>query len=310
MTAANFTRPGAIDLSSLANSAATPAAASATPLPAGSGYVVDVTEATFDALADLSMQHPVVLEMTMAAAPETQSVDRTLVELANASQGRWLLARVDVSTQPRIAQAMGVQAVPTVIALIGGQVAPLFQGTRDRADIVALLDEVVKLAIANGITGRARPVSGTEPQPAGNGAAEAGDPRFAAADDALAAGDFVRALAEFEKLIKANPRDTEAAAGKAQVGLLLRTEGLDEATALATAAAAPDDLAAQLTAADVEVMTGRAGEGFARLIHVIRNATGADRDTVRVRLVELLSTLEPTDPLVLKARRDLSSALY
>lgn len=277
-------------------------------------YVKDTSEADFEAVASLSMQHPVVLELTLPSAPETRAVDQTLIELTNQAEGRWLLARIDVSTSPNIARALGVQAVPTVLALIAGQVAPLFQGTRDKDSIKAVLDQVVKASIANGVTGRARPVPGGVM--AGGGAATTADttptidPRFGPADEALTRGDMPGALAEFEKLLAANPRDAEAASGKAQVSLMLRAMKLDPTAVLVKAGAHLDDVDAQLDAADVEIAEGQVEAGFARLVDAVRRTKDKDREKVRVRLVELFSTMPPGDPTVAKARRDLTSALY
>ena len=284
--------------------------------PAGDvSYVRDVSQADFEAVANLSLQHPVVLELTLPSAPETRAVDAALIELTNKSEGRWLLARVDVSASPGIAQALGVQAVPTVLALIAGQVAPLFQGTRDAAAIKALLDQVVAVAIANGLTGRAKPVPGgvlTPPDgeaPAAP-AAPVIDSRFAAADAALAGGDFAAAATEFDKLLAVNPRDAEAAAGKAQVGLMLRVMKLEPASVLVKAGVALDDLDAQLDAADIEMAQGQPEAAFARLIDAVRRTHDKPRERVRARLVELFSTLPPGDPAVAKARRDLTTALF
>lgn len=305
MTQANQSRPaaelrgGAIDLSNLQ--------AGATDTPTGGSYVVDITEADFDSLAARSMQYPVILEVTMAAAPETRAADDILVRLANAAGGRWLLARVDAQTSPRIAQALGVQAVPAVIALIGGQVAPLFQGTRDEADIRALIDEVLKVALQNGVAGRAQP---GQAGAAGEGGEGEPDPRFAAADEALQRGDYAAAAAEFGKLIKSNPRDAEAIAGKAQSELLARSLGADVAAVLKAAEAAADDVDAQLAAADVEVIAGDAAAGFDRLIALVRRLRSDEREPVRARLVDLFTTMDPADPAVLKARRELSAALF
>ena len=278
-------------------------------------YVRDTSQADFEAVANLSMQHPVVLELTLPSAPETRSVDAALIELTNQSEGRWLLARVDVSTNPGIAQALGVQAVPTVLALIAGQVAPLFQGTRDKTAIKAVLDQVVKIAIANGLTGRAKPVpGGVQTPPEGDAPAApvepAIDPRFAAADAALMKGDLPGALAEFEKLLAANPRDAEAASGKAQVGLMLRAMALDATPVLVKAGANLDDLDAQLDAADVEMAQGQPEAAFSRLVDAVRRTVDKNRERARARLVELFSTLPPGDPAVVKARRDLTTALF
>lgn len=298
----NFSRPGAVDLSALA--AQQPAGTDAV----GGNYTVEVTEQTFEATAQQSMRYPVVLLLGTADDPGSASVQRDLTEIVNAAQGRLLLGLVDLATQPRIAQALGVQAVPTVLALLAGQVAPLFQGTRDRADIQAVIDQVIQVAVANGLSGRATPQSAPAAAADGEEAVTL-DPRFAAADDALQAGDFALAVAEFDKLLKANPRDAEAQAGRAQASLLLRSADFDEQT-IERAEASPDDLEAQLAAADLELLSGNAELAFARLVDLVRRTAGPERETVRVRLVELFDTMPAADPAVKKARRDLSMALF
>jgi len=278
--------------------------------PTAGNYVRDIDEAGFEAVAGQSLQYPVVLELTLFDQPGTKAVDDDLVALTNEAGGRWLLARVDVSKTPRIAQALGVQAVPTVLAIIGGQLAPLFQGTRDRAGIKAVLDQVVSLAMANGVTGRAQPVPAASAGAPGPDGQPALDPRFAAADEALSQGDLQRAADEFDKLLAANPRDAEAAAGKAQIGLLLRVQKLDPAATLVKAGASLGDLDAQLDAADVEMAQGSPEAAFARLIDAVRRTIGKPRERARERLIELFSTMPPGDPAVAKARRDLTTALF
>lgn len=300
----NFSRPGAVDLSSIAASAATQQSGAG----AGVSYVIEVTEADFESVAQQSMQYPVVLAFVSPGDQGSEQVRAAVADVINGLGGRMILGTVDVSTQGRVAQALGVQAVPTVVALIGGQLAPLFQGTRDAADIKALLDQVSQIAVANGLTGRAQPQSAA---PVADGADDepALDPRFAAADAALQAGDFAKAVEEFDKLLKANPRDSEAQAGRAQAALLMRTAEVDPQT-IAKADQAPDDIDAQLAAADLELVTGNADQGFSRLVDLVRRTSDDDRDRVRVRLLELFDTADPADPAVIKARRALSMALF
>ena len=304
MTSQSFSRPGAVDLSGLTAAQPTENAA-----PGGANYAVEVTEASFEAIAQQSMRYPVVLLLVSGRDASSSQVQRDLTQTINAAQGRLLLGLVDVDTQPRIAQALGVAAVPTAIALLGGQMAPLFQGTRDRADIQAVVDQIVQVAAANGLAGRAapQPVAADAGESAGEEAAL--DPRFTAADEALQTGDFKQAVAEFDKLLKANPRDSEAQAGRAQASLLLRTSNLDEQV-IAAAEAHPDDLDAQLAAADLDLITGDAQAAFDRLIDLIRRTSGPERDQVRVRLLELFDTMDGADPVVKKARRALSMALF
>lgn len=277
------------------------AAAKAPPPPPGASYVLDIDQDTFEAVLSLSARHPVVLELNSPRA-NAQSLSDALVDLANEAAGAYLLGRVDVDANPQIAAAFGIQAVPVVIGVVGGQLAPLWQGTKSKEEARAYIGQLLQAAAANGVVGRADPVSI---------AADAGpDPRFAAADAALAAGDFALAVAEFDKLLANTPNDPEAKAGRAQAALLARLGSIDPTAVLARAAEAPSDVAAQLAAADTELMGGAPDLAFARLVELIRNTTGAERESVRVRLLELFETVGPSDPSVLKARRALMSALF
>ena len=284
-----------MDLSGIA------AAAKAPPPPPGASYVLELDEQGFEPAIQLSVRHPVVIELYSPRA-NAQALSDDLIALANAAGGKYLLARVNVDTSPQIAAAFGVQAVPTVVGVVGGQLAPLFQGTRPKAEVEAILGQLLQAAAQAGVVGIAEPVSID---------ADAGpDPRFADADAALSAGDFALAVAEFDKILAQTPNDPEAKAGRAQAALLSRVSDLDPAAALAEAASRPTDVEAQLAAADTELMGGATQQAFDRLIDLIRNTAGAERETVRLRLLELFETVGNADPAVLKARRDLMSALF
>lgn len=311
MSTSSFNRPGAVDLSGLAQRAQqtqqTSAAGGRAPA-GGGGYVVELTEQTFESEAiRRSLQHPVVVEFYSPRVATGQQLSDALIELAAQHAGRFLLGRLNVDSAPGIVQALQLQAVPTVIALIGGRMLPLFQGVVGREEIAAVLDQVVKQATANGIVGRAEPVGGPEAE-LGEDEEPVADPRFAAADEALARGDFAAARDEFDRLLQANPGDAEAALGKAQASLFARAAELDPQETL-TRAADPADVDAQLDAADLELVQGQVGEAFDRLLSVVRRG-GPARDTARVRLLELFETVGGTDPRVVKARRDLMTALF
>ncbi len=306
MTSQNFSRPGAIDLSGLAAAAAAPAGSPSTP----GAYVVELTEESFDAVVRQSLQFPIVLEFTSPRAHGADQLSADMDALSDEGAGAWLLARVDVDAQPRLAQAVGIQAVPMVVAIIGGQPATLFQGTKQKDEIRPYIDEVLKAAVANGIVGRAQPAQGRAADPSpGADDEEPSDPRFAAADEAMSAGDFARAVAEFDKVLAQAPGDPEAVAGRAQASLLQRSMAVDPQQVLARAADA-DDIDAQLDAADLELINGRPEAAFDRLIGVIRDTTGDDRERVRLRLLELFETVGRTEPSVVSARRALSTALF
>ena len=295
MTDKNFSRPGAVDLSNV----------SSEPAPNGASYAMELTEAEFEWAAGESVKYPVIMVLYSPRDNGGAGVVDTLTRLANQAGGKWLLAKVDVDAHPQIAQALRVQAVPTVIALLGGQAMPLFQGTRDESDISALMQQVEQAAVASGIAGRAKPVASG---PAENEEPKT-DPRFEAADAALAKGDYDAALKEFDKLLEANPKDAEARAGRAQTGLLARTADVDPES-ITKADANPKDIDLAFVAADVELAAGRVKEAFDRLLALVRTNFGDDREKIRQRLVELFETLPPNNEDLKKARRELSLALF
>ena len=298
MTSEQFNRPGAVDLYELSQSAGA---------AAGVNYVMALTEAEFEQVAAKSAQHPVVLEFYSPRDPNGEAVSKALADAVNAEAGRFLLARVNVDEQPRIAQALGVQAVPTVVALIAGQMAPLFQGTKSAEEIKAVLGQVAQAAVANGMTGRAEPVGGDASS--GAEAAQPANPKFAAADAALEAGDYAKAVEEFDTLLQDTPNDVEVIAGRAQASLLERSTHFDPAQVVANAGNS-DDLAAQLEAADLEVIQGANEQALDRLLDFAATASPEDKETVRVRVLELFEVIGRTDPVVLAARRRLATVLF
>ena len=302
----NFSRPGAIDLSALKQPAARPAPAQG----AGTGsYVVDIDESTFQSVAlEASMSHVVVLGLWSSRSPQSGPFNDLLSSVVSSYDGQILLARVDVDSNPQIAQALQVQGLPYVAGLVKGQPVPLFQGTVDEAEMRRYFDELVRIAAENGLTGRAQPV---REEPAGAAdTEEPEDPRFAAAEEAFMASDFDAAVAEYEKLRVQYPADVEVAERLARVKWLSRTKDADLQAARAAAADRPDDIDAQMLVADLDISGGHVEDAFDRLIGLVRATTGDERELVRERLLELFTVVGIADPVVMTARRALASALF
>jgi len=320
MTAQNFSRPGAIDLSALRpTGGAAPAAA--TGAAGGTGvagsYSFDVTEDAFQAqVLDASLQHPVVLALWSSRAPASRTAVEALSRVADSYGGQLTLARLDIDTSPQLAQALQVRAVPLVLAVLRGQPVPLFEGSVDDETARDAVDQVLKAAAANGVTGRAAPVGPAAPEapvdPGEVAADEAppSDPRFADAEAALERGDTEQAVAAYRRLVETSPGDTEAATRLAQAELVLRATGVDPAAARAAAAERPDDHEAQLLAADLDLLGGHVDDAFDRLIQVVRRSAGDDRERIRRRLLGLFDVVGSDDPRVATARGRLASALF
>ena len=300
-----FSRPGAIDLSGI-KAAAAPAPAAAGGI-GGSSYSVQITEENFQSTIESSMTAPVLLAFySPTRMPESAQLAQDLTTLSGEFEGRFLLGLVDVDAVPSIAQAMQIPSVPLVVAIIDGRPAPLFQDIVPIEELRTALTQVMQQLTANGVTGRHQPRSvATE-----EGGEPAMDPRYAAAQDALGEGDVERAVAEYQKLLDANPADTEAAAGLAMAKLLQRTQGVDLNAARAAAAANPDDISAQTMVADLDMLGGHVEDAFNRLIDLVRRTSGDERDQAREHLLGLFGAVGNEDPRVLKGRQNLASALF
>ncbi|TDC24317.1 tetratricopeptide repeat protein [Kribbella albertanoniae] len=311
MSQSNFSRPGAIDLSALRKPAGAPAAAggSAAGGSAGGSYVLNVNEPTFQSdVIERSLQVPVVVEFWSPRAPGSAELGQVLAKLSTEYAGKFVLARIDIDANPQLAQAVGVQSVPLVIAVLRGQVVPLFQGPLGEAEARQYLDQLLTVAVANGVTGRAEPLGPAAEAPAAE-EEDAPNPRYAKAEDAVGAGDLEGAIAAYEELIKETPNDAEAKSGLARVQLVKRTQEAP-ADIRTRAADNPDDLEAQMLVADVDLMGGHIEDAFSRLIKVIQTTAGDERNTVRLHLLELFEVVGAEDERVGKARRRLMAALF
>ncbi|MEO3741876.1 tetratricopeptide repeat protein [Plantactinospora sp. B5E13] len=305
ITSSIFTR-GAVDLGALraaqtpAQSPVTPPASRPTP---GGGYpgapaggpggvtVIDVTEATFQSeVLERSLTTPVVIDFWAEWCQPCKQLSPVLERLAVEGGGAWVLAKVDVDANPRLAQMFRIQGIPMVVAIIGGQPADAFTGVQPEAQLRQWIAALLKAA----------GVSVEAPE----------DPRLVEADDALISGDLDAAERAYRKILSESPADAAAEAGLAHVSLARRVAGVDPAAAMAAAEAAPDDVPAQLLAADIEVLSGQAEQAYARLVDLVRRTSGDDRDAARQHLVSLFSIAGPDDPAVATARRALSRALF
>ncbi|WP_280831105.1 tetratricopeptide repeat protein [Mycolicibacterium frederiksbergense] len=276
---------GAVDLSALKQR---PAAGGQTAGAPGGPNVTAVTEANFEAeVLVRSGQVPVVVLLWSPRGDSSVALGETLASLAAADDGKWSLAMVNVDTTPRIAQMFGIQGVPTVVALIGGQPVASFQGSQPADELRRWVDSLL-----------------------GDGESEQQvDPELAAARAYLDDGNFAAALAAYQAILDAQPNHAEAKGAVRQIAFLERAS-VQRPDAVAVADAAPDDIEAAFAAADAEILAQAASAAFDRLIGLIKRTAGDDRTKVRTRLIELFELFDPADPEVVAGRRNLANALY
>ena len=272
--------------------------------PAAPVTVVDVTEATFQTeVLDRSFQVPVVLDLWAEWCGPCKQLSPVLERLAQEGGGSWVLAKIDVDSNQAIAQALRVQSIPSVKAVFQGQILGEFTGALPEAQVRQFVQAVVE-ATSGAVAAGPGAANGAAPVPE-----EPEDPRVVEAEDATARGDFDEAARRYREILAADPAHPRAAEALREVELLRRVSTA-RPDAVDRADAAPDDVAAQLDAADAELADGNVEGAFRRLLDAVRRAAGEDREQARTRLVELFGIVGTDDPRVTTARRELSRALY
>lgn len=298
MNKPGFNVAGAIDLAALASQKQNQASATAALANAPSGLVIDVTTATFATdVIERSMTIPVVLDLWATWCGPCKQLSPILEKLAVDYGGRWILAKVDVDAEQQIAAAFQVQSIPSVFAVIKGQPVPLFQGAYPEAQIRQILDEVLRVAADQGVTG-----SLDAPQEESVDVEEPVDTRIERAVNAIDAGEWDDARSAYREVLAQNPHDADALAGVALVGVL-------ERTAQGSAPATPTTVDEYLSAADYAVAEGDFSRAFDLGITAVQMASGEERSAARDRVVEYF-TIAGDDPGVPKARTRLASALF
>ncbi|HEY3894029.1 MAG TPA: tetratricopeptide repeat protein [Pseudonocardiaceae bacterium] len=299
---------GAVDLSAL-KARADSTNRRDTPAGEDQKWVLDVTESSFQTdVVERSMQVPVVVDLWATWCGPCKQLSPVLEALAEAAGGAWVLAKVDVDANQRIAQLFGVQSIPTVIAIAGGQPIDAFAGARPEPQVKEWIAGILD-ALRDQMPG----IQAAEEGGAGAGTAEPAtepeDPRFVAAETALMAGDYPTAESAYQQILAAEPANEQARVALAQVRFLVRAESADPA-AVAKADAAPEDVEAQIAAADAEMAAQQPEQAFERLVSTVRRTTAEECDRARAHLVGLFELFPPDDPRVSAARRALARALF
>jgi putative thioredoxin len=277
----------AFDLSSLTKPKVDPA----TPM---AGIQVSVENLSNEILP-LSLVRPVIILMWSPRSSESVEMIKTLGKLETDYNGAFALARVDVDANPEVGQAFQTKSVPYAVAIIAEQMVPLFEQSYPEAQVKMVIDKVLTLASEQGI---------------GEAPAEQIEPEETEALDALESGDYIKAEAAYKKWLARKPAENLAKLGLAQTQLLIRTEGLDLNAVVAQSALTPTDVDLQLRAADVEIVNGGVEAAFSRLLHAIKATTGDERTKIKNHLLQLFALVDPSDPRLAAARKELASALF
>lgn len=277
-------------------------------------FVSTITPENFELdLVVRSTQVPVITLLGSARSEASEQMRQEFTKLAESQQAptKWLFRYVDVDATPEVAQAFGVQAIPTVIALAAGRPLTNFEGGQPAAQLHGWVDAVVQ-AVDGKLRGLAPEEDPANAAGAAGGAGtaatgadadqQAGDPRLAAAAEKLEAEDYAGAIAEYDAIL-ANPAQAdeelvgEARAARANALLMQRlSTGGDE-----------------FAESDRLLLAGDKPKAFDLLIEELRPSAEGSADhkkQAKARLLELFSLFDPADPEVIAGRTRMASALF
>ena len=286
-----------------------------------SPHVIDVDASNFQAaVAERSLETPVLVDLWATWCEPCKTLGPVLEKGAADYNGGFILAKVDVDKSPEIAQALGVQSVPTVFLLKGGRPVDAFAG-------VVTEKQLQEFMTKNGVE-------------AGEPSEEEDAGPIAAAQAMAAAGDFDGAISMLAELnaeealdldgvlclaeLQAESGDVEAA-GQTLDGLsapdsddgrvaelrakLSLAGGTDLASAKAAAAANPEDAHAQLELGKAMVSEGDVEGGLDVIWKIARVDLELDDRAPHKALLEVFQAVGHDDPRVLSYQQRLSVLL-
>jgi putative thioredoxin len=237
---------------------------------------MDATDATFQTdVVERSAAVPVVVDLWAPWCGPCTTLGPMLERAVAATEGAVELAKVNVDENPRIAQTFGVQSIPAVFAISGGQVVDQFIGALPEAQVTAFVQKLV--------------------------------PAASPADALVAAGDEA-SLRQALELEPGHVAATEALArtlidqGNATEALALLARVPETPTVRSLAAEA------RLAESGVNVAGADSSEVEARLNALLELAR--DDEAARQEFVDLLETLGPEDPRTNTFRRALATRLF
>ena len=269
-------------------------------------------------MVQTSTTFPILLLLWVPTDDRLFDMARKLGDAVNQLNGQIQLSRIDIASNPSIAQAFQVQGAPALFALIGGRPMPILQGLPSDDELQQITEVVVPKLIAAaqqaGVTGSA-PYSGDPDSDAANSASAASaqdqiPPEHQEAYMLAQQGDYAGAAAAYGKVLESDPNDSRAARERAKALLLARSASANVREVRAAAAEHPNDVDAQLAVADIDMIGGQIQDAFDRLLDFVAAGHKADIEPVRQRLLEYFTIPEPSDERLKRARRRLATLMY
>lgn len=290
---------GAMDLSALTKKDQSNSVEISLELPS---LVAEITEENLRGYLELTMRVPLVIDF-YSNSEASASLSEKLSQLATEAKGAFLLGRIDIAANPRVAEAFAVQEPATVLGVLKGQPFPLFSGNVELDQIVPVISKLLEVAAGNGVTEKI--TLNSEAQQVTSAPRLPKNHQEAA--EALNAGENQRALELYQQILREAPADALAAAGLAQTELLIRVEGLDFEKVLDNS---PQNFEQLMIFADALIAIGDFEVGFDALLTNFPDVSKEEQQAMKDRLLKYFEIVGKTQPSVIAARARLTSMLF
>ena len=291
--------------------------------PAGADVIKDVTDQTFMAdVVEASREVPVIVDFWAPWCGPCKTLGPQLEAAVQAKKGAVRMAKVNVDENQMIAGQLQVQSIPTVYAFWQGQPVDGFQGAVSQGDVQRFVEKISALA---GDGGLSEALEAAEEMLAQGAVADAAqtfaailgeEPENAAAMGGLARahiamGDLDTAEALLNNAAPAIAAAPEIEAARAQMALARQADEVGPLAELQSAVAAnPDDLQARFDYAKALYAAGQVEAAIEELLDLFRRDREWNDGAAKAQLFTIFDALKPTDPLVQKGRRRLSSMIF
>jgi putative thioredoxin len=290
-----------------------------------SAYAFDVTTADFkEKVIDASMTVPVVVDFWAEWCGPCKVLKPILEKLADEYAGGFVLAKVDSDANPELAGHFGVRSIPTVVALVDGQIVDGFTGAKSEGQIREFLNRFVAPADN---------APGADLLAMANAARESGDHEEArqllteaiAADPNQHEAEILLAeicledgtLDEAEQILArlstlAGDPDPRASALSARINLIRKNAGVDTSALLARVEAEPDNHGLRIEYANALAGKQDWRGALEQLLISVKKDKGWNEGAARKSMIEMFTLLasdETQQPLVREFRSKLSATL-
>ncbi len=267
---------------------------------------IDVDATTFEqAVLEASHERPVVVDFWAAWCGPCRQLTPMLERQVEASEGRVLLAKVDVDANQDLAQRYRVQGIPQVVGFRDGVAIAQFTGVQPEPRIASFIEDLLPTE-ADQAVARARALTGPAALAELERALEL-DPGHREA--ALGIAEHVHADEPERAMALLAPYRPDPKAEAIATRIELAREGGDLTELRAQAARGDGDGATLLTLGRALAAQEEYDEAFEHLLTAVALG-GESREPAREQLVRLFGLLGDDDARVRAARPQLARALY